>query len=139
MQVRWGDMDAIGHVNNVEFFRYAETGRVAYFDQLFGDDLDFWGGRGPILKTIQCDYLRQVKYPADLEVATRCKRLGGKSLTMEVGIFDTSDGALVAALESTTVWFDYAQQVPVTVPDQTRATIIGFETVTPEGPALATE
>ena len=36
--VHWGDMDALGHVNNVIFFRYVESGRISYFNELAGDD-----------------------------------------------------------------------------------------------------
>ena len=42
--VAWGEMDAFGHVNNIVYFRYFETARIAYFEKL---DVPEFLGRDP--------------------------------------------------------------------------------------------
>jgi acyl-CoA thioester hydrolase len=130
MTVRWGDMDAIGHVNNVEYFRYGESGRIAYFDALEQEDPTFWKEHGIILASMGCDFLAQVKYPAELEICTRVSRLGGSSLEMTQGIFQNE--RLVAALKGVMVWFDYRAQKTLPIPGHVRAWIRGREVVAPQ-------
>ena len=129
--VQWGEMDMLGHVNNVVFIRYAETGRIAYFDQMLGNDPDIWGGEGPILAEIQCRFIRQLRYPAQLEIGTRALKIGSRSLTIECAIFKKGEDAPVATSRAAIVWFDYRQQKAVPVPERLRATIRGFEVVAP--------
>jgi acyl-CoA thioester hydrolase len=132
LPVQWGDMDMLGHVNNVMYFRYAESGRIAYFDRMLGNDPDIWGGEGPILAEIQCRFIRQVSYPAQLEVGTRTLKIGGRSLTLECAIFIQGEETPVATSRAAVVWFDYRQQKAVPVPERLRNTIRGFEAARPE-------
>jgi len=130
MTVRWGDMDALGHVNNVEYFRYGESGRIAYFDALERDDPTFWKSHGIILASMGCDFLAQVHYPAELVIATRVARLGRSSLDMVQGIFQGE--RLVAALKGVMVWFDYEAQKTLPIPEHVRAWVRRREALAPE-------
>jgi acyl-CoA thioester hydrolase len=132
LPVQWGDMDMLGHVNNVIFFRYTESGRIAYFDQMLGNDPDIWGGEGPILAEIQCRFIRQLRYPAQLEVATRAAKIGNRSLGIETAIFRAGEDTPVATSRAVIVWFDYRRQGAAPVPEKLRATIRQFEAVPPE-------
>ena len=68
LSMRWGEMDALGHMNNVAYFRYFEQARISWFDSL---EIDYRpGSEGPILGTISCKYLRPAIYPLELEVTT---------------------------------------------------------------------
>ena len=129
--VHWGDMDALGHVNNVIFFRYVESGRISYFNELAGDDPSIWGGEGPILADIQCSFVDQLRYPAEIEVATRTARLGGKSMTVEAAIFVKGSNAPAATSQAVVVWFDYEQQSTVRISEAMRDRIRSFEAVAP--------
>jgi acyl-CoA thioester hydrolase len=130
MTVRWGDMDALGHVNNVQYFRYGESGRIAYFHALEQEDPRFWKDYGIILASMGCDFLAQVHYPAELEIGTRVTRIGRSSLGMQSAIFQ--DGKVVAVLQGVLAWFDYATQKTLPVPQHVRAWIRGREAVAPE-------
>ena len=59
--IRWGDMDAMGHVNNTVYFRYMEQARISWFDamQLRPDPL----GEGPLIINAACTFNRQLEYP----------------------------------------------------------------------------
>ena len=131
LTLHWGDMDALGHVNNAVYFRYVESGRISYFDELVDDDPAIWGGEGPILADIRCTFLGQLRYPADIEVATRTTRLGGKSMTVEAAIFLKDAEPAVATSSAVVVWFDYEKQQTVKIPDPIRERIRAFEVVRP--------
>jgi acyl-CoA thioester hydrolase len=129
--IHWGDMDALGHVNNVIFFRYVESGRISYFNELAGNDPSIWGGQGPILADIQCTFLDQLHYPAEIEVATRTARLGAKSMTIEAALFRKDSDEVVATSRAVVVWFDYEQQATVRISEAMRERIQSFEAVSP--------
>lgn len=123
--VRWGDVDMLGHVNNVQFFRFAESARIEYFEALVGNDPDFWKTSGFILASIGCDFLAQLRYPATLDVGTRVVRVGRSSMHLEHGMF-LGEQAL-ARVQAVLVWFDYVNQRPMKVPDHARSFIRGIE------------
>ena len=137
LTLHWGDMDSLGHVNNAVFFRYVESGRVRYFDDLLGHDPAIWGGQGPILARIECTFLGQLRYPAEITVGTRTSRLGGKSLTVEAAIFVGDSDSPVATSSAAVVWFDYENQATMQLPERVRDSIRSFEVAPPAEPARA--
>jgi acyl-CoA thioester hydrolase len=130
MTVRWGDMDALGHVNNVQYFRYGESARIAYFDPLGQHDPKFWKEYGIILASMGCDFLAQVHYPAELEIGSRVTRLGRSSLHMTSAIFQGDN--VVAVLRGVLAWFDYSAQKTLPIPESARVWIRAREVVAPE-------
>ena len=64
--MRWGDMDALGHMNNTVYFRYLEQARISWFDSIGADYRT--QPEGPILGSIACRFVLPAVYPADLEV-----------------------------------------------------------------------
>lgn len=132
LPVRWGDMDMLGHINNVIFFRYIESARIAYFDALLDNDPSIWGGEGPILAEIQCRFIQQLHYPAQLEMGTRTVKIGGRSLQLECVIFKQGEPAPLASSRAAIVWFNYDQQRAVSVPAHLRNVIKEFEAIAPQ-------
>ena len=119
LQVRWGDMDALGHVNNAEYLRYFEQSRVEWLDGLgyrtAGE------GAGPILAKMTVTYLKAVVYPSELEVRTYPSKLGNTSFTIASDIVNGRDTTeRFAEGEFVIVWFDYPAGRPVPVPDRLR-------------------
>ena len=119
--VHWGEMDAMNHVNNVRFFRWFETARIALFQQL-GIEADPAAGIAPILASTSCDYLKPVVWPADITVGIKVTRIGRTSFACEYGVFvgDGSD-TQVARGTSVVVLFDYESGEKVLIPDGLRA------------------
>lgn len=128
--VRWGDMDAMGHVNNAKIVTYGESGRIAYFDALASSDKGFWNDHGMILAHIDVDFVAQLRYPAQLSIGTRCAKLGRSSLHMLTVIF--SDGKIVAIVKGVIVWFDYVSQKAMAIPEHVRDMVRKRERVAPE-------
>lgn len=125
--VQWGDQDAFGHVNNTVYFRWMESGRIAYMDLLGLDDLYQTQRVGPILASIKCDYRRQLHYPDTVEIGTKVTRLGRTSLSVVHAIYSQRQQAIVAEGDSTLVVFDYKTQQSTPIPAELRAAIERFE------------
>lgn len=127
MSVRWGDMDAMGHVNNAVYFTYCESARISYFDAI-----ELWKHReherhGPALVTAHLNFRQQVHYPAELEVGVRCSGIRHRSFTLEYEIYRRGTEQLVADGASVVAWTDYAANRAVPIPDTLRAAISRFE------------
>lgn len=89
--VRFSDQDAVGHVNNVAFAAYVETGRVAFGHALHPDGD---AGSSFILARLVIDYRAQGHYPGEIRVGTRLTAVGRTSFTLGHGVF--KDGACLA-------------------------------------------
>lgn len=125
--VQWGDQDAFGHVNNTIYFRWMESARIAYMNQLGLDDLYQSRRIGPILASIKCEYRRQLRYPDTVEIGARVSRLGRSSIGLEHCIYSQAQQAVVAEGDSTLVIFDYNAQQSHPIPADLRAAIESLE------------
>jgi acyl-CoA thioester hydrolase len=123
VEVRFVDVDAMGHVNNANYATYFEEARVAYIrrarPEAFSDrDL---GATFPfILLDLYCRYLSPVRAGEALEVGVRLSRLGGKSFDFEYLVVARGDGRAVAVGRTTQVYFNYAENRTEQVPDALR-------------------
>ena len=109
--VRWGDVDAMGHVNNAVFSTYAEQARI----EALGGLESF------ILARVEIDFRDQVRVGESIEVRTRCSRVGTKSLDLEHEIH--ANGRLAAEAKSVLVGYDYELGASVPLSDEIRARV----------------
>jgi len=120
--IRWGDMDAMNHLNNTTYFRYMETCRIDWMRST-GASMDPQG-EGVVIINAFCNFYRQLEYPGDVLVKMYASDPGGSSfetwVTMERA--DTP-GLLNAAGGATTVWVDYKAQKSRPLPDWLRALV----------------
>jgi acyl-CoA thioester hydrolase len=125
--VRWGDMDAMGHVNNVIYFQYLESARIGYFETLMGwTGRDEGGGRqGPVVVSQTFNYRLQVYYPAELEVGVRCREIRNRSFVLEYGIFRKATDELIGDGSSVAVWLDYDANKAMEIPPRLRQALTG--------------
>jgi acyl-CoA thioester hydrolase len=118
--MRWGEMDALGHMNNVSYFRYFEQARLSWFDAL-GINYSA-SAEGPILGTINCKYVKPAIYPLDIEVTTYIGQPGRSSFMMFHEMYKAGDPAtLYAEAHAVMVWIDIAQGKSRPLPDWLRA------------------
>ncbi len=124
VEVRFVDIDAMGHVNNANYATYFEEARVAYFrTALSGELADRPLGRAfPfILLDLYCRYLSPVRAGEVLDVGIRLSRLGGKSCDFEYLITARGDGRAVATGRTTQVYYNYEEERTERVPEDLRA------------------
>ncbi|MES2298497.1 MAG: thioesterase family protein [Pseudomonadota bacterium] len=122
MPIRWGDMDAMGHVNNTVYFRYLETARIAWFDHIAcAPDPS---GQGPVIVNAHCSFLKQLKYPGEIEVSTLVGPPGRSSFEMlhEIRLIgaDAQPGALHARGGAKVVWVDFPIERSAPLPEALR-------------------
>ncbi|RCS47804.1 acyl-CoA thioesterase [Bremerella cremea] len=122
--VQWGDMDSFQHVNNVVYLRWFETSRVCYLEVSGLNPILEGSGCGPILVSVHCNYRKQLRYPDQVLIGARMVKLGGTSMKVEHIVYSTAQQAVVADGDSSVVYFDYANQKAVMIPDEVR-TMIG--------------
>jgi acyl-CoA thioester hydrolase len=117
--IRWGDMDAMSHVNNVAYFRYFEVVRVAWMDAMAGPSDP--RGQGFVIANAFCNYLRQLEYPGELLARNYLGAIGRTSFDSYITL-ERSDapGVLCATGGTTTVWIDFPSGRPLPLPDTLR-------------------
>jgi acyl-CoA thioester hydrolase len=121
--LRWGDMDAFGHVNNTVYFRFMEEVRIAWFRQLAvkGGHTE---GQGPVIVNASMEFLRQLHYPGDVLGRMSVGTPGRSSFETRFELVRADDPAtLYARGAAKCVWVDYAASKSVAIPDALRTAI----------------
>jgi acyl-CoA thioester hydrolase len=124
--VRWGDMDAMGHVNNAAYFTFLESARIALLRSLDIKGRAEGSQYGPTLVATSCEYKREVRYPATLEVGIRVTALSQRSFTMEYALFFQGTDEVAATARSVNAWIDFAAKKAVPLPDELRAVLLKY-------------
>jgi acyl-CoA thioester hydrolase len=120
LPIRWGDMDAMGHVNNTTYFRYLETVRIDWVRSI-GCQPDPQG-QGVVIVNAFCTFHKQLEYPGDIVVKMYVSDVGRTSFESWATIERTDDpGVVYAAGGATTVWVDFPAQKSAPLPDWFRA------------------
>ncbi|TQK03259.1 thioesterase family protein [Herbaspirillum sp. SJZ107] len=123
--IRWGDMDAFGHVNNTVYFRYMETARIAFLEETAGRTDT--ASEGPVIVTAYCTFAKQLKYPGQIEVRTFVGTPGRSSIevTHEIRLVDENGNADVVHAEggAKVVWVNYAAEKSVPLPEALKALV----------------
>jgi acyl-CoA thioester hydrolase len=135
LEVRLGDLDPFGHVNNAVIATYVEQGRVLYLRDVLGTGAD------PvsmpfILAMLKIDYLSQTLFTDPIEVLTRVDWIGRSSVHMTHLLTGTNAREL-ARSEAVLVAFDYAIEKPMPVSDEWRAMMAAYEGRPLERPVAA--
>jgi acyl-CoA thioester hydrolase len=118
--IRWGDMDAMGHVNNTVYFRYMEQARISWFDVLVPQDAA-WQGTGIVVASTSCNFKRPLNYPGTVEVRVLVGEPGGSSVPTFYEL--RVDDELYADGAATVVFIDLEKQKPVRIPQNIREAI----------------
>jgi acyl-CoA thioester hydrolase len=113
--IRWGDMDAMGHVNNTTYFRYLETARIEWMRSI-GVELDPTG-EGCLIVNAFCTFHKQLEYPGEALVKMYVSDPGRSSFESWATIERPDDpGVVYASGGATTVWVDFPKQKSAPMP-----------------------
>jgi len=125
LEVRWRDLDPMGHVNNAVYFSYLEQARVHYLREL-GVVSAAPAGIGFILADASCQFKSPLELGERVTIHTRVSRMHNSSFVFEYRA-GGEDGRLVATARTVQVCYDYQAQQPIPIPDKWRDTIIAYE------------
>lgn len=119
LPIRWGDMDALGHVNNAMYFRYLETVRVEWLNRI-GCRLTP-SGQGPVIVNAFCNFYKQLEYPGDILVKMYASDPGRTTFETWATMERCDMPSVIhAAGGATTIWVDFPQQKAVDLPQWVR-------------------
>ena len=120
--IRWGDMDAMGHVNNTIYFRYLEIIRIEWLHKAGGAPDP--QGVGPVIVNAFCNFTKQLEYPGDILARHYVANPGRSSFDTFITLERTDQpGVIYASGGATTVWVNFREQKSVPLPDWLRALI----------------
>ncbi|WP_210545351.1 thioesterase family protein [Rhodoferax sp. PAMC 29310] len=120
--IRWGDMDAMGHVNNAVYFRYLETCRIEWLQAIGCTPTP--QGEGPVIVNAFCNFYKQLEYPGDLLLKMYVSDPGRTTFETWTTIERLDQpGVISAAGGATTIWVDFPTQKAATLPDWVRTLV----------------
>ncbi len=127
IQIRYSDVDAQAHVNNVRFLSYFEQARMQYLVEL-----GLWDGKafldlGLIVADVHVTYHAPLYLGQEIRVGIRVSRLGNKSLDFAYQIEDQQSGKVAASCETVMVAYDYHTNNSIPIPPRWREKITAFE------------
>lgn len=125
--VAWGEMDAFQHLNNVTYFRYLESARIAYFEELGLMQVMERSGVGPILASVQCRFKIPLTYPDTVSVGIRVSEIGEDRFTMEYAVASQHLEKIAAVGEGVIVSFNYREKEKTPLPAEMRERILALE------------
>lgn len=128
VDIRWSDMDELGHVNNAVYLTYFEQARVYYFQESCEWN---WKETGVILANAHIDFLRPVIFPNPTYIHLRTSKIGNKSFELQYLITSEIKGRekLATTGYTTLVIYDYQKQTSAAMPDFLREKIMNYEPV----------
>ena len=120
--LRWGDMDAMAHLNNVMYFRLMEEARIQWFQQFALPTLP--SGEACILAHASCDFVRAMTYPGVALVHHVVEKVGRSSVEITVTIEKKGEpGVTYATGRNVLVWYDYTAGKSLPWPEKVRQAI----------------
>lgn len=127
IEVRYGDLDAQGHLNNAKYLTYMEQARIQYTRHL-----GLWGGDsfldvGVIMAEVRLTFRAPVEFGMPVKVGVRIVRMGHKSLEVAQDIEDARNGEVLADGNVILVAYDYHTRKSIPIPDAWRKAIVEFE------------
>ncbi|KTD19540.1 acyl-CoA thioesterase [Legionella londiniensis] len=109
--IAWGDMDALGHVNNGRYFDYFQEARIEWLKSL---GLDLQRPEGPVVVHVAATFLKPLIYPATVTITSSISQLGRSSILMEHKLHQ--DDTLMTEGISKIVWVNYQKNKSVPLP-----------------------
>ena len=125
IQVRFSDVDIMGHVSNTVYQTYYDAGKVNYFDCVI-PDLDF-KQTGIVGASVKIDYLLPIYMKTRILVLTRISKLGNKSITFRHLLVNENTGEVLSTCEAVLVCFSIKEQKSIEIPEQWRKNILEYD------------
>lgn len=105
VQMRFNDIDMLGHLNNSVYFNFMDLAKARYFQAVLGDKFE-WGTIGVVIVNVNCDFCQPTFFDEEIEVETAVTAIGEKSLTLEQQVFCPADGSVRCRCRTIMVGFD---------------------------------
>ena len=125
--IAWGQMDAFQHLNNTTYFRFFESGRIAYFERLNFLSYMEETGVGPILASTSCRFKIPLTYPDTVSIGTRVSEIQDDRFTMEYLVLSHKHQKIAAEGSGLIVCFNYKENKKAPIPNEVKERIAEIE------------
>lgn len=105
IQIRFSDVDVVGHVNNIVFFAYYDTGKAAFMAELLGRKIT-WDEVDTVVANVDCAFISPIFYGENIEVLTTCVAIHDKSFKLLQMIRNSETEEVKSVCETVMVSFD---------------------------------
>ncbi|MFP4556502.1 MAG: acyl-CoA thioesterase [Bacteroidales bacterium] len=126
VQLRFNDIDMLGHTTNSVYQQYFDLGRMEYIKDVLEEEMN-WQSEGLILVNISISFMSPVKLYDDIEVRTKVIKLGNKSLNMSQQVYNLSTNRVAAESKAVMVGFNGTKEESILLPKRWRSKILAFE------------
>lgn len=126
MQLRFSDLDTLGHVNNAVYFNLFDLAKSDYFNKVKGATQD-WRHVNIMMANINCDFMAQVFYDEPIVVKTQTLSIGDKSFKMLLQLENEATGEVKCVCTQVMVYIDLEAKRPARLPDEWRRDLSRFE------------
>lgn len=126
VQIRFNDVDVLGHVNNTIYFALYDTGKAHYMSAVRGSQMD-WKHVDTVIANIDCCFLQPMFFGEEIEVLTKCVAIHEKSFRLQQAIREKNTGVVKSMCETVMVCFDPTTGKVHDVPETWRKDLSDFE------------
>ena len=126
VQLRFNDIDILGHLNNTVYFSLYDLGKAKYMEEAGLREKLPYSPPASVIADVHCQYIKPVHFGDDIYIQTRCCELGEKHFVLEQQMID-SEGEERSRCRSVMVYIDPATGHSAPLPDDYRAKIEAFE------------
>jgi acyl-CoA thioester hydrolase len=125
--VAWGEMDSMGHVNNIIYFRYFESARMVYLKRIGFLEETARTGVGPILASTRCDFRKPLVFPDQVSVGIRVDDIEADRFVTYYRLVSHKLSKVAAEGEGSVVCYDYENGKKANLPESIRNAIASLE------------
>ena len=125
IQVRFNDVDMLGHVSNTVYQNYYDAGKLHYFEEVL-PDMDYIN-KGVIAASVKIDYLKPIFMKTRILVETHVSHIGNKSITMEHQLVEEISGEVLSTCSVVLVCFDFNAQLSIPLPEPWKKQIMLYD------------
>jgi acyl-CoA thioester hydrolase len=128
VQIRFNDIDILGHVNNAVQQHYFDFARLKYFEEVLNTTID-WKDKSLVIASISTDFENPVFLEESIIVLTRTDKIGNKSLQMTQKIVTADFSEIKTSGTSVMVGYSRSENTPIIIPENWKAAIRRFESI----------
>jgi len=126
VQIRFNDVDILGHVNNAVYQHYYDFARIQYLKKVLGDSIN-WANQTLVLASIKVDFFSPISIDDEILVETRVEMLGNKSIAMKQKLIDVKTREVRSSNRAVLVGYDAEKKITFELPDEWNNKFVSFE------------
>lgn len=126
VQLRFNDIDILGHLNNIVYFSLYDLAKARFLEKMRKGKVD-WRKVECVIANINCTYIKQIRFGEEIEVMTRCIRLGDRSFTLQQCLVEIPTREIRSICETVMVCFDPETGKSTPMSPELRSALIAYE------------